>query len=294
MARLETVILPQDDGKPVRRVALGVLGMSSGQFKRAKFGGGLWLDEAPVHADARVHEGQRLVIDTPESAPYTVQPWALRLRIAYEDEQLLVVDKPAPLASVASLQKADGMTLENAVYAHLGCPAEFCYHPVNRLDKGTSGLMAVAKTAHAQQRLQRLLHTDAFLREYLAVCEGEPPQDKGVIDLPIGKEDAASIRRVVRADGQSAVTHYRVLEKQNGRSLVRLRLETGRTHQIRVHLSALGCPICGDFLYGTELDVLPRRFALHSCALRVIHPTTGQIIVCESPLPQALRVLLYP
>ena len=294
MARLETVILPQDEGKPLRRVATGVLGMSSGQFKRAKFEGGLWLDGERVHADARVRAGQRLVIDTPESAPYAVAPWPLPLKIAYEDDQLLVVDKPAPLASVASVQKADGLTLENAVYAHLGCPADFCYHPVNRLDKGTSGLMAVAKTAHAQQRLQRLLHTPDFLREYLAVCEGAPPQDEGVIDLPIGKEDAASIRREIRPDGQPATTHYRVLEKTNSRSLLRLRLETGRTHQIRVHLAALDCPVCGDFLYGSELAALPRRFALHSCHLAVRHPTSEQIIVCDSALPPELAALLHP
>jgi 23S rRNA pseudouridine1911/1915/1917 synthase len=154
--------------------------------------------------------------------------------------------------------------------------------------------MVVAKEAHAQHLLQQLLHTDRFQRTYLAVAQGTLPEPEGCIDLPIAKEDAASIRRMVHPQGKEARTFYRVEGRENGRSLVRLRLDTGRTHQIRVHLSHLGCPICGDFLYGTELDALPGRFALHSTQLRLWHPLKNCWLEAESPLPDVLGSLLSP
>ncbi len=280
-------------GQPLRRVALGALQMSYGQFKRAKFQGQLLLDGVPVHADARVQTGQLLVIRIPEGEKACPLPYPLPLSVPYQHLGLLLVDKPAPLPSVAS-RSPDQRTLENALYAHLGCPDPFVYHPVNRLDKGTSGLMAVALTAHVQQLLQQTLHTDAFIRRYLAVCEGAPPQREGVIDAPIAKESGPSVRRRVAAEGKPATTLYRVLETAGSRSLVELQLQTGRTHQIRVHLSWLGCPVVGDFLYGREEPSLPGRFALHSHFLRLTHPLTGQEVTATSPLPQALQQLLLP
>ena len=202
-----------------------------------------------------------------------------------------MIDKPAPLASQSSALHPDD-TLENALYAHLRCPADFVYRPVNRLDKGTSGLMIVAKDAHIQHRLQALLHTPKFIRTYQAVVEGCPDDDCGVIDAPIGKEDAASIRRIVTASGKPSVTHYRVLKRGKTRTLVELTLETGRTHQIRVHMASIGCPVVGDFLYGTEIPQLPGRFALHASALTLHHPMTGDWLSLTSPLPASLATLL--
>ena len=178
------------------------------------------------------------------------------------------------------------------MFSHYGCPERFVYRPVNRLDKGTSGLMVIARDGVSQHRLQSLLHTEAFERVYLAVTLGAPEHDAGTIDLPIAKEDAASVRRVVRPDGKPSVTHYEVLQRSGNRALVRLRLETGRTHQIRVHLAALGCPVFGDFLYGTESEALPGRFALHSHLLTLRHPVTGDCLTLTSPLPDGLRRLL--
>ena len=163
---------------------------------------------------------------------------------------------------------------------------------MNRLDKGTSGLMIVAKDAHIQHRLQALLHTPAFIRTYQAVVEGCPDDDCGVIDAPIGKENAASIRRIVTASGKPSVTHYRVLKRGKTRTLVELTLETGRTHQIRVHMASIGCPVVGDFLYGTEIPQLPGRFALHASALTLHHPMTGDWLSLTSPLPASLATLL--
>lgn len=278
------------EGRSVRHAALSLL--SSGQFKRAKFEGQITLDNVPVHANARLHAGQVLCLFIPEPERPAPAPASIPLHVPYEDDFFWMIDKPAPLPTACSARQ-EGPTLENAVYLLAGCPQPFVYRPVNRLDKGTSGLLLAAKTAQAQYLLQRLLHTEDFVREYLAVVDGAPPAAEGVIDLPIGKADGATIKREVRPDGREARTQYRVLQTTGCRSLLRLRLYTGRTHQIRVHLSALGCPVTGDFLYGTERpDLLPGRFALHSAFIRLRHPQTGLWLTRESPLPAVLRDLL--
>lgn len=289
---MEHIITYSEDGKRLRDILRQVMGVSYSAMKSAKWDGRITVDGVPTPVDAFVREGQTVGIRFKDNVPaYPVKPYPIPLVIPYEDEHLYVIDKPAPLASQSSANHPDD-ALENALYAHLHCPADFVYRPVNRLDKGTSGLMIVAKDAHTQHRLQKMLHTDAFARQYLAVTEGHLPQQQGVIDAPIGKEDAASIRRLIREDGKPSVTHYEVLLETAHRSLVRLRLETGRTHQIRVHLAHLGCPVCGDFLYGTELPELAGRFALHSHELTLTHPLTMEGLHIVSPLPDALRALL--
>ena len=290
MQEMSLIVSPSDDGLPVRRLAMERLHMSYGQFKSAKFNGALLLDGEQVHADKRAQAGQKLVVCLPQREGAPCEPYALELKIPYEDEDLLVIDKPAPLPSVASRIR-EAVTLENAVFNYFHCPEGFLYRPVNRLDKGTSGLMVVAKHAHAQQFLQAELHTEAFIREYLAVCDGMPPAREGEINLPIGKEDGATIRRIITPLGKPARTYYQLMETGAGRSLLRLRLDTGRTHQIRVHLQALGCPVTGDFLYGHEHMALPNRFALHSCFLTV-HTLRHGDIALDSPLPDELRMLL--
>lgn len=277
------VIPPEMEGRLVRHAAIAGLGLSGGQYKRAKFHGSVLLDDAPATADAHVHAGQRLRVLVPEKENTLPEAIPIPLDVSYEDEHFWIIDKPAPLPTSSSAHQS-GPTLENAIFALAGCPADFVYRPVNRLDKGTSGLMLVAKNARAQHLLQQQLHTDRLIREYLAVVEGAPPEDEGLIDLPIGKADGATVRREVRADGREARTFYRVLQRGE-RSLVRLRLDTGRTHQIRVHMQALGCPIVGDFLYGTECAELPGRFALHSAFLALRHPITGEWLTRASPLP---------
>ena len=285
---MEHRVTEAEAGLALRDVLRRVMGVSYSAMKSAKWNQRILLDGVPAPVDTRVHAGQTVTMRWKEASPaYTLTPYDLPLSVPYQDEHLLVVDKPAPLASQSSAGHPDD-ALENALYAWMGCPADFVYRPVNRLDKGTSGLMVIARTPHAQHRLQQLLHTEDVRRTYLAVTEGIPEPRCGVIDAPIGKVDAASIRRVVRPDGKPSVTRYEVLQAAQGRALVRLTLETGRTHQIRVHMSHLGCPVCGDFLYGTELEELPGRFALHSAELALRHPFTGEWLQLTSPLPPAL------
>ncbi len=152
--------------------------------------------------------------------------------------------------------------------------------------------MVVAKTAHAQHLLQKQLHDQSFVREYLAICEGIIQTDEGVIDAPIQKVEDASIRRVVSPFGKPASTKYTVLLRTKTRTLLKLCLGSGRTHQIRVHLCHLDHPVTGDFLYGTEIPSLPERFALHSSELTLTHPLTKQTLHLVSPLPSALSDLL--
>ena len=205
MPELRLTIPAELDGQTVRQAAMKGLDMSNGLFKRAKFHGQVLLDGVPVLANAAVRQGQNLLLSFPEKENTAPAPVELGLRVAFEDEYLMMVDKPAPLPSASSPRQALP-TLENAVYAYLGCPEDFVYRPVNRLDKGTSGLMLVAKTAYAQDQMQRLLHTDHFQREYLAVAEGRLPEKQGLIDLPIRKADGATVKREVGPGGKEART----------------------------------------------------------------------------------------
>ena len=291
-ASVDYVVPPELAGRKLRDILRREMRVSYGAMKSAKWDGRILLDGMPATVDTIVREGQTVTMRWPDNAPaYTLKPYDLPLTILWEDEHLMVIDKPAPLASQSSAGHPDD-SLENALFAYFGCPEDFLYRPVNRLDRGTSGLMVVAKNAHAQHRLQEMLHTPAFTRVYLAVTEGIPSPLSGMIDAPIAKEDAASIRRVVSDAGKPSRTHYETVRVSGHRALVRLRLETGRTHQIRVHLAHLGCPVCGDFLYGTELPELPGRFALHSAELTLSHPFTGETLRLSSPLPDALEKLL--
>lgn len=288
---MEYRVTPENSGRKLRDILRQVMGVSYGAMKSAKWDGRITVNGIPTPVDAIMREGDAVAIRWKDAPVYAVKPYPLPLTIPYEDEHLFVIDKPAPLASQSSANHPDD-ALENALFSHLGCPPDYVYRPVNRLDKGTSGLMLVAKTPHAQHRLQQLLHTEDFRRTYLTVVEGHLPSPRGTVDAPIGKEDAASIRRLVTADGKPSVTHYEVLRESAARSLVRLVLETGRTHQIRVHMAHLGCPVCGDFLYGTELPELPGRFALHSHEVQLLHPMTGEKLHIVSPLPDSLTSLL--
>lgn len=278
-----------DAGKSIRQLALGVCRVSRGALSRLKFQQGILLNGLPAHTDQRVQEGDVLTLHFREPVLPLPAASAVPLDVVFEDEHLLVVIKPAPLPAIASCHQS-GETLQNRVFSHLGGPADFVYRPVNRLDKGTSGLMLIAKDAHIHQLMQRQLHTALFLREYHAVVVGTLPEMSGIISLAIGPGEG--VRRQVLPSGRPSVTRWQVIEAGRKASLVRLVLETGRTHQIRVHLEALGHPVWGDYLYGKEDSLLRGRFALHATQLTFHHPVTGETIVCSSPMPQELLELL--
>lgn len=285
-------ITEKDAGRKIKYFARSEMKISYSQYCAMKASDGLRVNGEAVHANYLLREGDVVTATLPEGGgSKAVEPENLPVNIVYSDDDLLIVDKDAPLACQCTPKQPSG-TLENRLAWLYRAQGDFVFRPVNRLDRGTSGLMAVARHAHAYQLLQSQLHTLRFVREYLAVVEGELT-GKGSIDLPIAKEDAATVRRVIDMErGKPALTHYRAISSGNGRTLVRLRLETGRTHQIRVHMAAIGHPVAGDFLYGRELAFLPGRFALHSAAIELDQPLSGERISIESPLPDELKVLL--
>lgn len=286
---LESVVLPADDGRKIKFYVRGAMGVSYGQFASLKMREGMRVNGVPVHANHILRTGDRVEVAIEETGTSLAEPVAGEVDVRYEDDTLMILNKPAPLACQSSSRNA-APALENFLMARYG--AGFVFRPLNRLDKGTSGLMCAAKNAHAYQLMQRTLHTGDYLRQYLAVVCGRL-EGSGVVDAPIAKEDAATVRRVVDFEkGKPAVTRWESQGVFGEYSLVRLTLETGRTHQIRVHMAHLGHPVAGDFLYGTELACLPGRFALHSARIRLTHPMTGEVLEITSPLPEELQNLL--
>ena len=295
MRRLTLTVTPEQAGKDVNTLLRKELHLSGSSVRRAKtLPDGILLDGQPVFTNARAGKGQTLSVFVGDTVlSEQIEPVSGPLDILYEDEDLLIINKDGR-TPVHPSQGHHGDTLANflmAYYDRIGLRAAF--HPVNRLDRGTSGLMAVAKHPHAHELLQQQLQDGRLTRTYLAVCEGVPMPRKGVVDAPVGREPGSVLRRMVTPEGAAARTHYEVLDAHRGRSLVRLRLETGRTHQIRVHMTHLGCPLVGDFLYGTETPELPDRFALHSASIRLFQPITGEELALECPAPPELLNLLH-
>ena len=216
----------------------------------------------------------------------------LGIAIVYEDQDLIVADKPPFMVVHPTKSHFDG-TLANAITYHIGKAGEDCrIRFVNRLDMNTSGLVVIAKNSYAHHKLSLDMGQDRVHKEYLAIVEGIISQDSGTLDFPIYRETEDSISRVVDPRGQRSITHYKVLQRLDGASLVNLRLETGRTHQIRVHLSHIGHPIMGDDLYGRPDSSLIDRQALHAYKLIFDQPRLGDRIELKSSLPKDMVGLL--
>jgi 23S rRNA pseudouridine1911/1915/1917 synthase len=279
------------------------------QYSRSHLQG--WIEEGAVALDGRrlrakdrVFGGEEVRIEARLPRSGMVQPEALPLEVVFEDRAILVINKPAGLVVHPGAGNARH-TLQNAL---LALDAKLAHVPragiVHRLDKDTSGLLMVARTLEAHAALVAELAAREVTREYLAVCTGVMTGG-GTVDEPIGRHRSLRTRMAVRADGRPAVTHYRVLERFRAHTLVRVTLETGRTHQIRVHLAHAGFPIVGDPVYGgrrrlpagateglrTALEGF-RRQALHAERLKLAHPLSGRPLSFEAPPPKDLAALI--
>ena len=289
MRTLSFTVPPELAGRRVKNLLQTRLYIPAGMIARIKLRGtGICLNGARCRTTDAVCAGDVLTAEVGDLPAETgVVPVAVPLAIPYEDEDLLVLDKPAGMATHGRALRGD-VTAANALAAYWGTDRAF--HPVTRLDRGTSGLLVVAKSGYAHERLRRILHTDDFVRSYLAIAEGVPPEVRGSVALPLKKDERAKNRFCTAPDGLPARTDYEVLAVRGGRSLVRCTLRTGRTHQIRVHLAALGCPLAGDRVYGAPSDEIGRP-ALHSAALHLLQPVTGETVDLTSPLPEDMEEL---
>lgn len=292
--RLTLTVSSERTGQKVDTLLRKDLGLSGTVIRRIKrLEDGILLDGGRVFTSQRVEAGQVLSVRVADpNIRSDIVPAPGPLDIVYEDGDMLVLNKAPGLLVHPGAGHFDD-TIGNFLmdyYRKQGVEADF--HPVHRLDKGTSGLLVVAKHPHAQEGLKNQLHTSEFRRAYLAVCAGAPPEARGVVDAPIGMAEGSIMARCVRPDGLPARTGYEVLARNGDRSLVRLELETGRTHQIRVHMAHLGCPLVGDFLYGVEDKALIGRPALHSAELEVRQPVTGEHLRFRLKMPEDMKRLM--
>ena len=293
MRILTYIVTPEEDGRMVKGILRGSLQLSYTLLKSLKWReNAILLNGQSVHVNAIVHTGDVVSVALSERTPredlYCAN--AAKPDIVYEDDDLLVLNKPAGVAMHPKSGDASAPSLAAMLTNYLGEGS--VPHFVSRLDKGTSGLLIAAKSGYVHDRLRRALHSSDLRREYRAVAVGRVEPPYGVIDAPIGRAEGSIIRRCVRADGLPSLTEYETLQVSGRFTLLRLRPQTGRTHQLRVHMAYLGHPLAGDWLYGTEDKTLIARPALHSYELWFTQPVTGQELHFTAPIPQDMQRLM--
>lgn len=246
-----------------------------------------------AYVSEKLANGDTLTLHLVEDvAPSSIEPLYVPLSITYEDEDLLVIDKPANMPIHPSMNHHEGTLANGLMYYFKEKGQKFTFRAINRLDRDTSGLTIVAKHLLSGGILSRQVSTKEIQRTYRAICQGCLPES-GTIDAPIARVADSTIERCVDFEkGERAVTHFKRIayDGEKNLSLVELRLETGRTHQIRVHLKYLGYPIIGDFLYNPDYTFCKRQ-ALHSASLSFIHPITKKEMHFASPLPEDLKCI---
>jgi 23S rRNA pseudouridine1911/1915/1917 synthase len=302
-AGIRTVRVPQGAAGRIDRFVADATGLSRSHVQKLISDGRLTVDGEAVRANAPVEAGSEVRLDVPEPVALDLAPAPdIRLRIVYEDDDLLIVDKPAGLVVHPSPGHHDGDTLVNALLARAG-GSEYAgiagvARPgiVHRLDRDTSGLLMVAKHDAAQQSLMAQLKARRIRKTYLALVVGNVSAAVGRIEAPIGRDPKHRTRMAVVPDGRPSVTGYRVRERFTGWTLLELDLVTGRTHQIRVHLDAIGHPVAGDPVYGTGTSRrgptgLGRLF-LHAWRLELAAPGDGHLIRATAPLPDDLEAVI--
>ena len=248
------------------------------------------LNGEPVFLNARLNAGDALkirIIET-ESSEH-IPPADIPLDIVYEDGDIIVLNKPAGMPTHPSRNNYDN-TLANGLAKYFRDQGEdFVFRCTNRLDRDTSGLILVSKHMVSASIMGDMVRERRFSREYLAICKGSVTPNAGTIDVPLGRKSGSIIERCVDFEnGERAVTHYEVVKEASGHSLVKLKLDTGRTHQIRIHMKYLGFPLIGDYLYNPDYEHMNRQ-ALHSYRIEFDHPVTGEHMKFTCPLPEDMR-----
>lgn len=249
----------------------------------------------PRYMNERLHSGDELTIHIRETeSSEKILPVCLPLDILYEDEDLLAVNKPAGMPIHPSINNYDN-TLANALAYYFSRQNKpFIFRCTNRLDRDTSGVTIISKNLLSSGILASMVMNQHVHRQYLAIVRGSLFPESGTINAPLGRKPGSIIERTIDYEhGEPAVTHYQVVKKENGHSLLSLYLETGRTHQIRIHMKSIGSPLIGDYLYNPDMEWIHRQ-ALHSHKMSFIHPITGKYMEFTAPMPEDMqRIISY-
>lgn len=250
--------------------------------------GGILCNGREVYLSQPLRKGDRMDLFLKEEVPEEIEPVELPFGIVYEDDDLMVVDKPADMPVHPSMKNHDNTLANAAAWYGRTKGDSFVYRCVNRLDRDTTGLLILAKHILSATGLYGQMRAREIRRTYLAIVKGMI-REEGTIDLPVGRKEDSAIERMIDLEhGERAVTHYRPVRQGKDWTLIECRLETGRTHQIRVHMSSFGHPLIGDFLYGSREEQMPRQ-ALHSWKLSFVHPIMGRPMEFVSPLPPDMQ-----
>lgn len=295
MSILEKQVVNIEKGTKIREYLKVELGLSTRLIRSASLGKRIFVNDEVVKMNRVLNEGEIIKIDLAKDESQDIAPEKMDIDIVYEDEDILVVNKKAFMVVHPTKSYQSG-TLANGVINYFMESGQNCIvRLVSRLDMNTSGLIIIAKNQFSHGMLSKEMSENKVEKKYLALVHGIMKEKQGTIDLPIYKPEGIEngIRRVIDERGQRSITHYKVVEEYNESSLVECKLETGRTHQIRVHLSHLGHPIYGDTLYGDgdEEDLIKRQ-ALHAFGLDFKSPRSGEILSLRAELPDDMKELI--
>lgn len=294
---LEYIKKKEDNYETVRQVLKQEFFISSNLLTDLRKNKLVFVNGNSTYLDFRLQEFDVVTVnfDLIDEECNNIVPVKMNLDILYEDEYLLVINKPACIPVHPSMLHFEDSLSNGVKYYFDSINLKKKIRPVNRLDRNTSGLVMFAKNAYVHSRLSCLMEKNQFKKEYVAICEGIFAKSSGTINAPIARKANSIIERCVSPDGDVAITHYNVIKHYliNGLnvSLVRILLETGRTHQIRVHMAHIGHPIFGDSLYGNVSNLINRQ-ALHSCSIEFQHPITGKHLAITADLPEDIKKLI--
>ncbi|MBR5307342.1 MAG: RluA family pseudouridine synthase [Clostridia bacterium] len=277
MADIEIVISERQNGKYLRDILRGELKISSGLLTKLKKCDGIKVNGKSVTVAYKAVKGDILTVEYPKENSSVIDAVDIPLDIIYEDKYILAVNKPKDMPTIPSAGNRDN-TLANACMYYFR-DTDFVFRPVARLDRDTTGIVVIAKDARTSAVISEQMQKGQFRKTYYAITSGIPKEKSGRIDAPIGRADGSILKREVRSDGQNAITDYRVIDEKDGYALVEINLLTGRTHQIRVHFSHIGCPLLYDYMYGTEIP--GETLYLHCGRLEFLHPESGLPFVLE-------------
>ncbi len=293
--RLYLTVSHEDDNKEAKQLLKGKLHISERLVKKLKYSGKILLNSIPVHVNAKVREGDLLeaIVDSDEYNEDIV-PEPMDLDILFEDDNLIAINKPPNTVVHPTALHQSGTIANGLMHYLLSRGVKTLVRPVSRLDRDTSGIIVFALNPFIQENLVRQMHCKSYVKEYIGLVHGAMENASGTIDLPIERVPGSLMLRHVSPDGAPSVTHYEVIENFKDSSFLKFRLETGRTHQIRVHCQATGHPLVGDTLYdlpafGGRLAGLMDRQALHSYRTVFTHPYTNKEMELKAPIPADIQ-----